>query len=195
MKGKSVQRIFIATICVAVLGGAWLALRIADEPIQPLPSDVVVDEAGQDVPQFRAQPEAPQPEALVDLHATRRDQAFIDEAFPLLSRGELEPLKSYLAPATLAANSEADLHAVLRTLGAHLGELDSYDPPEAVHLLRATDTQASIDNLRQYHFRATFQGGTASVELVLQDHPDGIGRSLHSFNIDIPRDPLARSLR
>lgn len=187
MKKNAVYALQLFMVCAAITGGAWLALRVAEEPAIPPPQSAA---ELADLEQVQAEPAA-DPGAMV------RDRAFIDTVFPLLSRWQLEPLKAVLAPTTLAANSDGELQAVLRTLGENLGELRSFEPPELVEPAEAAAVTAETqDDLHQYRFRAWYERGAANVNLVLQREPGqaaGEDRHLYSFNISVPERQVANT--
>lgn len=115
-----------------------------------------------------------------------RDREFINYAFPLLSKWNLQDVKPLLAEETIAASSDEELNEVMSVLEDRLGDLKSFETPQPVTLEGAVPEQneAQDGELQHYQFIAYYEAGEAEIDLILHNRQND--SSLYSFNIHVP---------
>jgi hypothetical protein len=116
-----------------------------------------------------------------------RDLAFINYAFPLLSKWDLQEVKPLLAQETIAASSDETLNGVMSVLEDRLGELKSFETPRPVTPSAGELAQdaAFEGKLQHYQFVAYYEAGKAEVDLILDKRQDT--SALYSFDIHVPK--------
>lgn len=144
-------------------------------------------------------PAASEPDQLAsgtgnDQDEVEQDREFINYAFPLLSKWDLQEVKPLLAEETIAASSDEELAEVMSVLEERLGELKSFELPQPVTLEGAEPAQDENldDDLQHYQFIAYYEAGQAEIDLVLSKRQND--NSLYSFNIHIPTEDPASSI-
>jgi hypothetical protein len=121
-----------------------------------------------------------------DQEEVDRDREFINYAFPLLSKWNLQDVKPLLAEETIAASSDEELNEVMSVLEDRLGDLKSFETPQPVALENTVPEQdeALDGELQHYQFIAYYEAGEAEIDLIL--HKSQNDSSLYSFNIHVP---------
>jgi len=111
------------------------------------------------------------------------DREFINYAFPVLSKWNLQEVKPLLAEVTIAASSDEELNEVMSVLEDRLGDLKYFETPELVATANIEPDQGEDSKLQQYQFIAYYETGEAEIDLVL--HRQRENNSLYSFNIHV----------
>ncbi len=126
------------------------------------------------------------PDTGSDQEEVDRDREFINYAFPLLSKWNLQDVKPLLAEETVAASSDEELNEVMSVLEDRLGDLKSFETPQPVTLESAVPEQVETRDgkLQHYQFIAYYEAGEAEIDLIL--HKNQNDSSLYSFNIHVP---------